>query len=140
MNPVRHHNFSNRVKKFNKIILNWIFVLLWMGVIYYFSDQPNLKSDLAPLWDTIFRKLAHMAEFFVLAYLLFRAYHQGGIKQKYSLFLAAFIAVIYAISDEWHQSLVEGRTSSNIDVMVDSIGIIIFAIIQTRQFKRFKQS
>ena len=117
------------MKKWGEIILNWLVVLFWMGVIYYFSDQPNLKSELEPIWDLVFRKIAHMAEYFVLAYLLFRACNKTGFKPKRSLVYAVFFSLTYAISDEYHQSLVGGRTASPVDVFVDSLGIFGFIIL-----------
>ena len=113
-----------------KIILNWVAVLLWMGVIYYFSAQPDLKSELQPIWDLIFRKIAHMAEFFILAFLLFRAYLGNQMTTGKSLFFAMFVAIAYAIFDEYHQTVVVGRAGSPIDVMIDSVGVVTFAILQ----------
>lgn len=119
-----------------KIILNWIFVLAWMGVIYYFSAQPNLKSELEPIWDLFFRKIAHMAEFFILAFLLFRAYLSNKMVIGRALFLAVFMSIIYAVFDEYHQTLIDGRTGSPVDVIIDSVGVITFAILQVKQLKK----
>lgn len=121
------------MKQWQKIFINWLVVLLWMGVIYYFSNQPDLRSELQPFWDLIFRKIAHMAEYFILVYLLFKAYNETGIKLKPALFFAAFISIAYAISDEWHQGFVEGRTASNIDVIIDSVGIGFFVFLRLVQ-------
>lgn len=119
-----------------RIILNWLAVLLWMGVIYYFSAQPDLKSELEPIWDLIFRKIAHMAEFFILAFLLFRAYLGNKMIAGWALFLAVFIAIIYAIFDEYHQTLIDGRTGSSFDVIIDSVGVLAFAVMQIIQLKK----
>ena len=112
-----------------KIFLNWLAVILWLGVIYYFSSQPDLKSELAPAWDLVFRKIAHLAEFFVLAYFFFRAYRSLNLSIGRSLFLAFVFSLVYAFFDEWHQSLVVGRSSSLIDVGIGSLGILIFVIL-----------
>ena len=37
--------------------------------------------------------------------------------------LAVFISVLYAASDELHQSFVPGRTASTGDVLVDALGV-----------------
>ena len=113
-----------------KIVFNWIAVILWLGVIYYFSSQPDLKSELAPFWDFIFRKIAHMAEYFVLAYLFFRTWQSYGLATKKSLFLSFSLALVYAIFDEFHQSFVAGRTASPKDVLIDSLGIIGFVVLR----------
>lgn len=121
------------MKNPSKIFFWWLTVLAWMGVIYYFSAQPNLKSELLPVWDLIFRKIAHMAEFFILAYLFFNAYQSLGLNKGKSLLLSLFFALAYAGCDEWHQTSVIGRSGSIIDVMVDGIGIVFFGFLRFRQ-------
>ena len=123
----------------NKIILSWFLVFLWMGVIYYFSDQPHLKSDLAPLWDTILRKIAHAAEFFILAYLLFNAYRQMNISFYRALYMSLVLAILYAFFDEYHQSLVAGRHHSYLDVSIDSLGASSFAILRYKYRSYYKE-
>jgi hypothetical protein len=39
--------------------------------------------------------------------------------------LALFLAIAYALSDEWHQSFVPGRSATLSDVMVDASGALI---------------
>jgi len=120
------------MKKYYAIALNWLAVLLWLGVIYYFSSQPNLKSELEPIWDLIFRKIAHLAEFFVLAYLFFRALSSNGLKGKNLLLISFFLSLTFAVLDEWHQSQVAGRLASPVDVLVDSVGILFFVALQLK--------
>jgi len=118
------------MKKINKIFFWWFSVFLWMGVIYYFSAQPNLKSELQPLWDLIFRKIAHMAEFFILAYLFFQAYRSLGVNKGKSLLFALVFSFAYAGFDEWHQTNVAGRVGSMVDVAVDTLGILFFGFLK----------
>ena len=120
------------MKKYYAIALNWLAVLLWLGVIYYFSSQPNLKSELEPIWDLIFRKIAHLAEFFVLAYLLYRSLSSNGLKGKNLLLISFFLSLTFAVLDEWHQSQVAGRLASPVDVLVDSVGILFFVALQLK--------
>ena len=87
--------------------------LLLMGVIFLLSAQPDLNSGLGT-WDTILRKLAHMAEFGLLWLLWWRALGYGGHV------VPALIAIAYAVTDELHQTTVEGRHGSPVDVLIDS--------------------
>ena len=81
-----------------------------------------------------FRKILHMSEYFILAILFYRVYILYKIKQIYLLtFLSA---VLYAISDEFHQ-LFTGRTGTIVDVLFDSIGIL-FAIYIINNVKKRK--
>ena len=87
-----------------------------MAVIFFLSAQPDLNSGLGD-WDTVLRKLAHMAEFGLLWLLWWRALGYGGPLPSIA------IAIGYAISDEVHQSFVEGRHGSPWDVAIDSLGV-----------------
>ena len=86
-----------------------------MGLIFFLSAQPDLNSGLGG-WDTVLRKLAHMAEYGLLWYLWMRALRGRAV-------LAAAIAVGYAITDELHQSFVVGRTGTPVDVAIDAAGV-----------------
>ncbi len=102
--------------------------LLLMAVIFALSAQPDLNSGLGT-WDTVLRKLAHMAEFGLLWWLWYRAL---GPRH---LLTAAAIAIGYAITDELHQTTVEGRVGSPRDVLIDSAGVLL-AIAATRWHAR----
>ena len=103
--------------------------LLLMGVIFFFSAQPDLGTGLG-VWDTILRKAAHLAEFGLLWYLWHRALGRPGPLP------AAAIALGYAITDEYHQTFVEGRHGSPVDVLIDAAGIAIAMAIHTRRAAR----
>lgn len=112
-----------------KKLFNWLYVILWMSVIFYFSNQPDLKSNLPTFWDLVFRKIAHASEYFVLAYLFFRALKEHGLQFYYVIFLSFIGALSYAVSDEFHQTFIHGRSGNIIDISIDGIGIIIFVIL-----------
>ena len=106
--------------------------LLLMAVIFALSAQPDLNSGLGT-WDTVLRKLAHMAEFGLLWWLWYRAL---GPRH---LVTAAAIAIGYAITDELHQTTVEGRVGSPRDVLIDSAGVLL-AIVAVRWYERRRAS
>ena len=127
------------MKIFQKKLLNWLLVILWMAVIFYFSSQPDLKSSLPSIWDTVFRKIAHMSEYFVLAYLFAQALKNYKLSFKIIILLTSFFSVLYAISDEFHQSFVIGRQGSLRDVLIDSAGVLIFIILINIKRKKHAQ-
>jgi VanZ family protein len=94
--------------------------LLLMAAIFAFSAQPDLSTGLGT-WDTILRKAAHMAEYGLLWLLWWRAfgYSNGGA--------AAAIAIAYAATDEYHQTFVEGRNGTPVDVLIDGAGVALAA-------------
>lgn len=111
----------------NKNILNWALLILWMGVIFYFSAQPDLKSGFESRLDFILRKAAHIVEYVILTYLAWQAIGDGAKSKKYLIYAVIF-SIIYAVSDEYHQTFVRSRIGSPVDVLVDSAGIVIAGI------------
>ena len=107
--------------------------ILLMAVIFALSAQPDLNSGLG-IWDTILRKLAHMAEFGLLWLLWWRAL---GYR---NLALPTAIAIGYAITDELHQTTVEGRHGSPVDVAIDSAGVAIAILLAARARRAARRS
>ena len=92
-----------------------------MALIFFFSHQPDLSSGLG-VWDTIGRKIFHVAEYALLCFLWWRAF-AGVATRSGALVAAAALSLGYAVTDEWHQSFIEGRHGSPVDVVIDSVGI-----------------
>jgi VanZ family protein len=91
--------------------------LALMGLIFYLSAQEAVGPDL-PAWT---RPVAHFSEYALLAALW--GWALAPSLGRHALPAAAAISLLYAISDEYHQSFVEGRDSDAVDVLVDAIGI-----------------
>lgn len=108
-----------------KFVKLWLPVICWCSLIFFLSHQPDLKSDLPETWDFFFRKLAHMAEFGLLAVLFFKGIRGHGFKVDRGLIFTLVFSLLYAFSDEYHQTFIQGRSGSPIDVGIDSVGIII---------------
>jgi VanZ family protein len=92
-----------------------------MALIYVLSAQPDLGTGLG-VWDTILRKLAHITVFGLLWLALARA------TDWRRPLLATVIALLYAISDEFHQTFVDERHGTPRDVAIDAIGMGLAAL------------
>lgn len=105
-----------------KALTHWGPVVLWCAVIFALSDIPSLRISEA-WWDFVLRKVAHLTEYAVLSWLVVRAL-AGTTSWPTPRILCTALAfsVLYAISDEWHQSFVPGRTGSVVDVGIDALG------------------
>ena len=103
--------------------LRWLAVVFWTAAIFAFSAVSSLASPFEPLHDFILRKLAHIGEYMILTALLFWALRGHIARNSYALLIAAVMAVLYAFSDEWHQTFVPGREGSLLDVGIDALGI-----------------
>jgi VanZ family protein len=131
----------NRIKLVNK----WLPVLLWATVIFLFSTEhfaaPQSSRILGPLLNWLFpgitpeqfasvqfvvRKLGHWFEYLILAVLLYRALHaeSGGRSAVRPGVMTIAFALVWAITDEFHQSLVPSRTASIVDVIIDGFGAL----------------
>ena len=106
--------------------------LALMALIFWLSAQPELSTDLG-VADLILRKLAHMVAFGALAALWWWALRPTSPR---ALAVAMAIAAAYAITDEYHQTYVEGRNGSPLDVAIDWAGICIAALLVSRRVPR----
>ena len=105
----------------------WAPPLALMAVIFFFSAQPSLNSGLGWI-DHVGRKVVHASEYALLCFLWWRAL-RTRLGQTRALWVAFGIAVAYAITDEFHQRFVTGRHSTWVDVMIDSMGAGIAALL-----------
>ena len=109
-------------------IIKWILVVLWMGLIFFFSSfnsedstvqsqsivnktniieiyesKNNVDSETAlEDVDRIFRKIAHAIEFLVLSILLCSALSEYNLSINKILLISFIICLIYSSSDEAH--------------------------------------
>jgi VanZ family protein len=97
-----------------------------MGVIFFFSAQPSLDSGLG-LIDQIGRKLIHFGEYALLCFLWWRALAPSTNPRRAAL-LAFVLASAYAVTDEYHQTFVEGRHGTPVDWLIDSAGAAAAAL------------
>jgi VanZ family protein len=116
-----------------KILKLWLPVIVWAGVIFSFSSMA-INKDVSFSWlDFVVKKTAHVVEYFILYWLLFRASSEGNKKINKKVFVWSMIVVIfYALSDEWHQTFVPGREGTLRDVGFDTIGVLLSATLIKR--------
>jgi len=127
-----------------KKAFKWLMVIIWMVVIFLFSNEPavvsdeksrfviyifkfiglNLDSILGELSNFIVRKAGHITEYLILYLLLMNAFKEYCNTVK-SMYISFAVLVCYASSDEIHQLFVPGRAGRVSDVIIDSVGGII---------------
>jgi VanZ family protein len=101
----------------------WGPVVAWCALIFWFSSIPDLKSPLT--YDYPLRKLAHLAEYAVLWAFLHRALLSECLAARPAGAVAFLMTVLYAVSDEVHQSFVPGRAGAASDVLIDAAGAVL---------------
>ena len=100
-----------------------------MALIFALSATPDLSTGLGT-WDLVLRKIAHVTIYAVLWLTLARA---NDWRHPIAVTVAA---LLYAGSDELHQSFVEGRHGTPVDVAIDAIGLGIAALAWTLAARR----
>lgn len=102
----------------------WLPVAIQMGLIFYFSSQPSGSPalDRFPLPAGI----GHLGGYGLLALLLYRAFNGSFLGWSLQSARHTFIvALLYGISDEFHQYFVPGRHATVTDVLINAAGIIL---------------
>lgn len=104
-------------------LLSGVLALLWMATIYYLSSHPMPDIDLG---FSAQDKLVHLLGYGLLGALLLGALplREGSYSPR-QVALAALIAALYGLTDEWHQSFVPGRNSDALDVLADAVGALL---------------
>ncbi len=115
--------------------LKWGALIVWMGLIFFLSNQPTLPGPHNGWLDLILKKSAHAAAYAVLMILWHQALQTLGLRGAKNLIVALFLTLLYAISDEWHQTFIPGRHGQLADVLVDLSGALL-ALILIRRFNR----
>lgn len=106
--------------------------IVWMALIFIVSGIPSEHIPKAGVWDLLVKKGAHMAAYALLAVLWRRALGENRL----SWLMAFAITVLYAVSDEYHQTFVPGRNGAFIDVLVDSAGALASLVIMRARSKK----
>lgn len=75
------------------------------------------------------RKAAHASEYFIFTILILIALKNSGVKGNKKFIIALVICFIYACTDEYHQTFVNGRTGQFSDILIDTFGGFISCLM-----------
>jgi VanZ family protein len=145
---------------YRKLIKYWLPVIIWMGFIYWmstgtFSSENTqslvetvlrlLVSEISPhevgLFNASIRKAGHVIEYFILGFLLFRAFRGASTASwnwRWAL-LTITVVFLWAASDEFHQSFVTTRTASIADTGIDTAGGVLSQILSAFWYREKKR-
>ena len=105
-----------------------------MLVIFAFSAHPTVQTSAVDWQDFFVKKLAHIIEYFILGLLIFFSLKNTfTFARSRLLFLTVILTVLYALTDEWHQTFVPGREGRLRDVFFDSTGALLAVL--ARRFR-----
>jgi VanZ family protein len=127
-------------KNLKLFIIYYLPAILWAGMIFYFSSISDLRLGTGVVSEEIIsRKLAHLLEYAFLFWLVFRIFYYGHKKEfKKSVLSALAVSILYAASDELHQTFTPGRAGKIIDVIFDAtsafLGLQLLVFFVKRKF------
>lgn len=140
------------------LLNRWAPAVLWMALIFLASSDaesgPRGSRLIGPLLDWLApglsasgreavivgaRKLVHVVTFGLLALLFLRALRADPqAPWSWGQALAALgLTLLYAVSDEYHQSFVPTRVGSPVDVLIDTFGAVL-ALAGSRRIGRWR--
>lgn len=84
-------------------------------------EKERLVEELQPLA----RKLAHFSVYTLGGILIMLYINETSLIEEKKIICSSLIGSFYAISDEIHQIFIPGRACMIIDIVIDSIGILL---------------
>jgi VanZ family protein len=112
----------------------WLPPVAMMALIFALSSMPATPEDHGWLYVAS-RKAAHFCEYAVLLALWWRAL-ATRVDSRRALAVALGICLLYAISDEFHQTFTNGRRGRPLDVGIDVAGALTAAALIARKRAR----
>lgn len=136
----------------NKVI-RWTMLIIWMSIIFFMSNQVadvsnhqsglvikifdfigiDLNGFFGELANFLVRKGAHFTEYlilYMLAYRVIRLYKN----QNEALIWGIVFVIVYATTDEFHQSFVPGRAMMIRDILIDTTGAVFgYALLSAKK-------
>ena len=110
------------MKKLISIVPRWFPSLLFMLVIFVLSSRASTELPNFRSWDYFVKKSAHAVGYGLLALSYLHAL--GWNRNWY--WLAWMLALLYSITDEFHQFFVPGRHAAITDVLIfDNLGALL---------------
>lgn len=146
--------------KWFKIIL----LILWMGLIFSFSNQTGTSSsslstkvltriaitidkdmtdeeidEFVDKYSFIIRKVAHLTIYFILGILTYINLKEYMKVTPALVIYSIIFCLVYASTDEIHQLLVNGRSGNIYDVILDTCGSTLAILLSYYSRRRLKK-
>lgn len=125
----------------------FIVQIIWnlLDHVPFLNINHQQKMVIADNLEFVVRKAAHMTEYGILAicflfgvFVFFKTSQNLMYRKKYIFMISWVMTILYAMTDEYHQLFVPGRSGKIMDVGIDATGALIFLAILAFSF-RFKK-
>ncbi len=129
-------------------------LLIYMGIIFYFSHQTGVSSQSSSdilvdgyvnilnsnldleVVSLVIRKSAHFISFGILASVMFFTLKSFKVNILKNIIISFIFTAFYAATDEFHQTFIIGRSGEVKDVLIDSMGAIFFLLVLYLIYRR----
>lgn len=136
-----------------------ILLIIWMITVFVFSHQPSDESsvtsgkttrailslipafnelqeieqeELVEMVQPFIRKIAHLSIYTLGGILTALYINEYNLTETKKFLFSSLVGLVYSITDEIHQLFIPGRAGLAIDVVIDTIGVILgVAIVWT---------
>jgi len=103
-----------------------LFLMVYCISIFFLSHQSTLPMSQVFLHQD---KLTHLLAYAVMGVLAWNAFSHHLLKHRRLWFTTVLFCSLYGVSDEFHQSFIEGRYSEVADWLADTLGAVMAASI-----------
>ena len=101
--------------------------------IFKFLNISLENNNLLNKFNYIIRKSSHFFSYMTLAIILYLHFLKQNISKNKIINYVTTLLILFAISDEIHQTYVPGRMGKFTDVLIDSSGVILGIIIMNKK-------
>lgn len=129
-----------------KQIIYVLLIIIWMAIVFIFSNQPSdvssktsgsitekvvqaitkdnkkITQNQRDTIETVIRKCAHFGLYLIGGILTTSFINTTNVQGKRIIIYAILFIFVYAITDELHQLFVPGRSGEIRDVIIDTVG------------------
>ena len=105
-----------------------------LGITNKHPSENKMKQIIEKL-NYPLRKVAHASEYFIFTILILIALKNNDVKGTKKFIIALIICFIYACTDEYHQTFVNGRTGQFSDTLIDTLGGFISCLMYSLMMK-----
>ena len=105
------------------------------GYLDHEVDEKRIAEIVSVLYYPL-RKVAHSTVYMILVLFIFRTTTVIANHRHYiiCLMVTLVICTAFAMTDEFHQTFVDGRSGLRSDVLIDAIGILAGAILYSTYY------
>jgi VanZ family protein len=114
-----------------RVFMRWVPALAVMAVIFALSSMPAGALPQFGRFDVLVKKGGHALGYGLLGLAYYYAL-PPRLTHGYRWVLALLMAILFSLSDEYHQSFVEGRGSTITDVGIDTAGACLALLVAGR--------